>query len=236
MSYPPDPKDFPVNDCCLDGTEFWNNHSAWVFPHDPLYYFSIEDNGCRWGFDIRQFYKLMVVASELKTVPKNPYTNTIFKIEILQQYNKAVAALKSAGLPITEKPAEISPERQVEFDIIDLFHKIDLKTHLISDTQWLTGRTTDQLIHLYTQFFRLWHYEIGWREKSPYKHQLIFGKSPIALISEYRSVRADPVRLRDFRTQLLTIIVDEIASIVAVDLELDQTLTLIIYLALADDF
>tara|TARA_Y100001938_G_scaffold41088_1_gene56749 strand:- start:88 stop:720 length:633 start_codon:yes stop_codon:yes gene_type:complete len=118
-----------------------------------IYYFTYKDNqGFRWGFDIRSLKKLVEMGYP------NPYTTEPIPSEIIQDIKERLQTLSSQGTPLTVVDEIVQDKTAIiKQKTVDLFSKIE-QAGYSCNISWFLDLDIPRLRELYKQLEDIWNY------------------------------------------------------------------------------
>jgi len=193
------------------------------FTFDPLrdvpskYYYSyVDDQGHRWGFDIRSLVKLF----EMKYA--NPYTTRDFPIRIRREVIKTYRKLRRSESYEDIVDDVIRTRREdIKQRLVDVFSTIERSGYTCQIT-WFLSLPVNRLRELYRQLEDLWNYRselTGARQRCIVPPDGRFCSVPVTHVMTMESIE-----------DLQSLLVDEISKFARAPNEGDQTVGFILFL------
>ena len=142
---------------CINTEDFLTTDKIIDLPYSQ--FFSYTDiNGFVYGFDIVSLYNL-IKKSDKK--PKNPYTRNSIPSNIIHKMNKFIKLSKLLKIPINleiqDIVIEITPQKNIELQYLDLFQTINLLGNY-SDPKWMLSLNRVNIIKFVKELFDIWNY------------------------------------------------------------------------------
>ena len=134
---------------CLNKFDIVSMSSIFEIP--SIYYLQVNDNGKIFSFDIRFLYK------NFKINKKNPYTCLPFTDKALKKITDRFSLLIGKNIDMIFEKALVSPEKQFEFSVIELFTDMDNLDNY-TDHKWFMDLNVFQLRKLYSTAEDIWNY------------------------------------------------------------------------------
>ncbi len=126
----------------------------------PLEFFYEHNEGNQWfAFDIRTLNDYIQSCNPLEPI-KNPYTHVDFsadKILEIKKLHKKVS--KSHTVNNYKESVELSPEKQLEWRVLEVFQKINELGHY-AEYKWFWDLNLSQLKRMYHELEDLWNYRL----------------------------------------------------------------------------
>lgn len=121
----------------------------------PLeYYFSYEDCGKYYTFDIRCLIEIISEAKKDNKEPKNPYSQKVFTKDFYNNFElKKRITSKDVILKFDE--CELSPEQKYDQEVFDTFKEID-KLGNYTNYKWYTSLDVPGYQNLYKKLRQIW--------------------------------------------------------------------------------
>ena len=144
--------DYYFRNRCTNKEDFYTFQS--IDKIDPLYFFSYEDNGFNYFFDIRSFEKL------LDNKHNNPYNREpIPKKSVEKFYNQLNNIKKSKYFkPFENEEDKLTEEQKYNNYVTKIFQKIDSTNSIAGGTNinWFQNLSIFQLINFYKVLEDIW--------------------------------------------------------------------------------
>lgn len=146
-------------DKCVNDTDFFTLDNLKEIPH--FQFFSFEENGYIYGFDICSFYNLCIKSNNL---PKNPYTREPIKNTYILQLRNALRISNILNfkpvLEIDNEYNELNDQEKIKLKILSLFQQIDDLGNY-TDPQWLLELNRNQLLKFIRELYDIWDYRLN---------------------------------------------------------------------------
>jgi len=135
---------------CLNEVDILTMESKYYIPNEYFYLLTDSKNN-KYAFDIRTLVKILEESN-----PKCPYTMKPFETSDIYQINKFINSIKYGINLEIEKP-QVSPQKNIELRMIDIFHKINLLDNY-TNHEWFKSLTIEQLQDFYIKAEDIWNY------------------------------------------------------------------------------
>ena len=151
---------------CTNETDFFTMEELKDLPTHQ--FFSYKDaDGFVYGFDLISLYNLMKRTNMDNTQNhsnkkvQNPYNRMEISIEILNHMKKIIKLGKvlkyHIDIEIKDESAEITPEKNIELRILDVFQNIDALGNY-SSPEWFSSLNRNMLFRFMRELLEIWNY------------------------------------------------------------------------------
>lgn len=135
---------------CINDEDFFTLEGKYEIPE--IYFFSyIDANNFEYCFDVRSFNKI------LETHPINPYTLIAIPDYVINKFKIKIAYLQTRNISFSIEKDKLSPEKEFEQKVIDIFHKYDMLDNYTNHL-WFIRLSHHQLKELYKRAEDIWNY------------------------------------------------------------------------------
>lgn len=183
---------------------------------DKDYLFIIDDNGYKYGFDIRSFKKLIDGTKE------NPYNRSPFSSNIINRYSERCEELKKKkkGIMFDQPIINLSREQLHKQKILNIFQKMDTLDVIASGTKisWFSDLSMNQLKKLYNVLEDVWNYRSQLTQEQ--KIKIVPNNNVFIHSKEYIHTLND-----ENRTTLENIILDDMDKLISSGISVDEKKT-----------
>ena len=126
----------------------------------PLEFFYEHQEGNQWfAFDIRTLHDYVQACNPLEPI-KNPYTHVDFSVDKILEIKKLHKKVsKSHIVNDYKETVELSPEKQLEWRVLEVFQKINELGHY-AEYKWFWELNLVQLKRMYHELEDLWNYRL----------------------------------------------------------------------------
>ena len=138
---------------CNNKEDFYSFDSVTKIP--PLYFYSfVDEQGFRWGFDIRSLDKLIQDQE-----PKNPYTRIAIQLQEITKIQHRIQEIKQVA-PYEDIIDIVIRDRKtaIKQKTVDLFSKIE-QSGYTCHIDWFFALSIRRLQLLYKEFEDVWNYQ-----------------------------------------------------------------------------
>jgi len=136
---------------CVNDRDFLTDDEVDKIEDKQFFSFMDVDNFV-YGFDIISLYNLILKSDG---DVKNPYNRNIINSTIIQKLQTLIKTNKQITIKIPV--VESTPEKKIEFRIIELFQTINSLGNY-SDSSWFTHLNRSQLIRFMRELADIWYY------------------------------------------------------------------------------
>jgi hypothetical protein len=136
---------------CVNDRDFLTDDEVSKIEGKQFFSYTDTDN-FTYGFDILSLYNLIIKSTgEIK----NPYNRNIINPTIIQKLKSLIKMDKKINItiPVTES----TPEKNIEFRIIELFQTINSLGNY-SDSNWFSTLKKNELVKFIRELADIWHY------------------------------------------------------------------------------
>ena len=137
---------------CVNDEDF---ASLELLTHVPeVYFYSFQENGKIYGFDIRSLYAHVAFAKKQKNTSKNPYT-----MQSLSQTIENHVLSKKHLVESGKKKTKVTDEECIRNKILNLFEVFEHHGYCMN-IEWFLNMNIDQLKRWYINGEDLWNYRL----------------------------------------------------------------------------
>lgn len=144
---------------CVNDTDFFTMDEFDKLPHWQFY--SFEEKGYIYGFDICSLYNLITNDISLS---KNPYTREPFTKEFLIDFRKSLHLSNLLGykphLEIDNPVEELNEQQKLQMRINAVFQEIDNLGNY-SNPDWFSKLNRSQIVRYVRELFDIWNYRLS---------------------------------------------------------------------------
>ncbi len=138
-------------------TDFFNFEDIETIPLE--FFYEYQENNQWFAFDIRTLNDYIQSCNPLEPI-RNPYTHVEFPKDKLDEIKKVHKKLsKSLNTTNYKDEVELSPEKQLEWRVLEVFQKINELGHY-SEYKWFWDLNLVQLKRMYAELEDLWNYRL----------------------------------------------------------------------------
>ena len=167
---------------CVNMDDFYSLDSKYEIP--SKYYFSfVDEDGFKYCYDIRSLKKMFETSDK----KMNPYNFKLFSEKVIAKIYLHIEQLNEQKICTLIKKDIVSPEKQFELNVVDVFHKYD-ELDNYTNHQWFLNLSFLQLRELYKRCEDIWNYrsELTIESKKNIVKNGIAFNIPLPLIYIYR--------------------------------------------------
>ena len=136
---------------CINNVDILTMDNKYCIPTQYFYQYTDVKTNNKFAYDIRTLVKILE-----DTNPKCPYTMVSFEMSDVLRINSYINSIKYRLNLDIDKPI-VSPEKNVELRMIDIFHKINLLDNY-TNHEWFKYLNVEQLQDLYIKAEDIWNY------------------------------------------------------------------------------